>query len=405
MTFAARFLLIGLGWSVVVGLGLFATTDGTATWTATLMTMGLLVSGWVMAGLISAPKPGDDHLARQEAHSHQSVTEFIHLFDRCAEQCAVQFGNINDDVQRTQSLLADAIGHLTESFHGMTALTDEQRRIALEATSPGSDGDQLRQFDQFVADTSQVMGRIVDNVVTNSKLGVEVVDMTEGISNHTEKVRGLLTEISAIAKQTNLLALNAAIEAARAGEAGRGFAVVADEVRDLSARTTSFSQQINVLMETMKESVHQTERAIQRMAGQDMGFALESKKRVEEIVQAMDSQGKARREAIDQLVAGSDRVAEQVNRAITALQFQDMVSQLMSHVTRCVDGMRDSVEGMSTMGRSLCAVLDRADDIAAAESLKESAARIAASLERLTALQNGNPVGQQSYGHGDVELF
>lgn len=405
MNFAIRFLLTGLVWTSAVGIGMAVMVEGAPTWTTLLAAMGLVAGGWVVSGLVAAPKSADDAPAQPENRGQQWVVEFTSLFDRCAEQCSVQIGNINDDVARVQTLLADAIGELTESFHGMTALTEEQRRIALEATAPGRDGDSARQFDEFVADTSQVMGRIVDNIVTNSKLGVEVVDMTEGISNHTEKVRGLLTEIGAIAKQTNLLALNAAIEAARAGEAGRGFAVVADEVRDLSARTTSFSQQINVLMERMKESVHQTERAIQRMAGQDMGFALESKKRVEEIVHAMDIQGKARREAIDRLAADSDRVAEQLNRAVTALQFQDMVSQLMSHVTRSVDAMRDTVGAMSAMAGSLPGVLARPNDVSAAQAMKDNAAKIAASLERLASLQERNPVAQQNLGHGDVELF
>jgi hypothetical protein len=67
--------------------------------------------------------------------------------------------------------------------------------------------------------------------------------------------------------------------------------------------------------------------------------------------------------------------------------------------------MRDSVDGMSAMGRSLCTALERADDQAALDAMKESAARIKASLERLEALQEKNPVGQQSLSHGDVELF
>jgi methyl-accepting chemotaxis protein len=63
---------------------------------------------------------------------------------------------------------------------------------------------------------------VVDSVIMNSKLGMELVELTDRISKRAKEVESILTEIAGIAKQTNLLALNAAIEAARAGEAGRG---------------------------------------------------------------------------------------------------------------------------------------------------------------------------------------
>ncbi|MDP2751185.1 MAG: methyl-accepting chemotaxis protein [Rhodocyclaceae bacterium] len=254
------------------------------------------------------------------------ILETRQLLETCAQKTQEQLTEIRGELEGTRLQLSSAIDGLTTSFQSMGVLTTEQRETAMSVIA-GDSEDGALSFDDFVTNTSTVMTKVVDNVIGNSKLGMELVELTDGISDHTRSVQNILSEIGSIAKQTNLLALNAAIEAARAGEAGRGFAVVADEVRDLSARTTQFSQQINTLMQSMRESVHKTEEAIRHMASQDMSFAFESKQRVNDIISAMQAQNMTRVLAIGKLVNGSTAVETQVNRAITALQFQDGVSQ------------------------------------------------------------------------------
>ena len=401
-----KFILGGALWTLLValGAGMFPEILGASS----VLTVLVVAAGWLVAGLI-VPRGGEsDDSWGSGGHCCQEralIDEFTGLLDECVRQCAVQFSSIQGDVERTQTLLGDAISELTTSFEGMNGLTNEQRTVAVGVTGSVGEGESVRQFDEFVATTSQVMGQGVDNIVNNSKLGMELVEMTDGIALHARRVQGILSEIGAIAKQTNLLALNAAIEAARAGEAGRGFAVVADEVRDLSARTTQFSQQINVLMQTMQGSVHQTEEAIQRMASQDMTFALESKTRVEEIVKAMEDQNRIRKIAIERLADGSAKVSAEVNRAVTALQFQDMVSQLLGHIGRRVTALVGVLDQLSSLGQTLRVDAERKDAGAAIAALREETAKLAASLAKMTHIGNSNPVGQQNFGQGDVELF
>ncbi|HZV55136.1 MAG TPA: methyl-accepting chemotaxis protein [Rhodocyclaceae bacterium] len=407
MSIIGNAILAGVAWTLAVGAGLVAFSDAGSAWGGGLAAVTLVAVGWA-AIVVMAIRGATGERKDAEAAcglERELIGEFTELLDECVRQSSGQFSNINGELERTQTLLADAIKQLTSSFEGMNALTHEQREIAVGVTGAAGEGDTVNQFDEFVVNTSQVMGQVVDNVVANSKLGMELVEMTDGIAKHAQRVQGILTEIGAIAKQTNLLALNAAIEAARAGEAGRGFAVVADEVRDLSARTTQFSQQIGVLMQTMQHSVRLTEQAIQRMAGQDMTFALESKLRVEEIVQSMEDQNKVRKVAIDRLAAGSSRVEEQVGRAVTALQFQDMVSQLMGHVGRRVEALEAILVELSDLGQTLRADAEKCDAGAAITALRQETARIAVNLGKLANLTSSNPVGQQSFGQGDIELF
>ncbi|MTD32703.1 methyl-accepting chemotaxis protein [Paludibacterium denitrificans] len=103
----------------------------------------------------------------------------------------------------------------------------------------------------------------MDKVAHEVQSIVQTVDALQtsmsGLASHSEEIRGIVAVIRDIADQTNLLALNAAIEAARAGEQGRGFAVVADEVRKLAERTANSTTEIAQMIDSV---VQQTEQAI-----------------------------------------------------------------------------------------------------------------------------------------------
>jgi methyl-accepting chemotaxis protein len=366
-----------------------------------------LAIAWRASTLLTMHEQGASISVRAARHEeeHALMAEFHNLLRETTQQFTAQFAAARGEIVRVQNLLGEAIDNLTHSFQGMHSLTEEQRELTISVTSGVTDGDTSVRFDEFVRDTSSVMQRVVDSIIGNSKLGMELVELTDQIARHAQKVQGILSEIGAIAKQTNLLALNAAIEAARAGEAGRGFAVVADEVRDLSARTTQFSQQINGVMQSMQISVQQTETAIQSMASQDMTFALESKEQVENIIRTMERQNSARVAAIGALGGSANAVESLVGRAITALQFQDMVSQLLLHIARRLDAMDEVMRQFMALGAALDQEAANDNVHGAIASLRAEQGKIAAALQGIEAQTDHNPVDQKAMTQGDIELF
>lgn len=395
---------------VITGLALTAAGAGvvvmlqpsgiTAGWVAAMAVLASIIWSLLMLGLKAAPEPVE---AQSDQASRESVNRaLLELLGECSARFIGQSRMIDEENGRMQKILSDAIAELTDSFHGMHSNVADQQRLALSLTDAASSSGGGNRFDHFIEETSGTMQRIVDTIVANSKAGMELVELTDGIARRTHEVERILSAIGGIAKQTNLLALNAAIEAARAGEAGRGFAVVADEVRDLSTRTAQFSDEIAKVMAGMGDVVRETETAIERMASQDMTFALESKQRVEEVVGRVQQISNDRSHVIEQLGRSAGKVDVEVNRAVTALQFQDLVSQLIGHVGRRVEALRGSAQTIESLRKALEA---NPDDAGVIQRVRDDLIRLGEHLDTHDVSGKHNPVAQQALTHGDIELF
>jgi methyl-accepting chemotaxis protein len=146
--------------------------------------------------------------------------------------------NCDEQSSRTSSVAA--------AINQLGAAAQEIARNAAQASHQASDARGLAEDGQQVVDrTIQAMNTLSDMLSTSS---VNI----ETLNSKTVNIGQILEVISSISQQTNLLALNAAIEAARAGEAGRGFAVVADEVRNLAHRTQESAQQVQTMIEELQ---------------------------------------------------------------------------------------------------------------------------------------------------------
>ena len=398
-------ILIGAGWSVLV-LSVLLLLEPVARSGTIVSALLLLVVGWLIAASIAARHAIDEgsFVAARQAergvieHSSQAII-------RVSSEFSEQIKEVRGEVSRAQSIFDEAIGGLISSFHGINGQVQRQHSLGLQIVSGVEGSGGVGEFEQFASKTSDTLRQFVDSVIENSRVAMSLVEMTERIAAQMREVRGRLGEIEGIAKQTNLLALNAAIEAARAGEAGRGFAVVADEVRDLSGRTNHFSQQIREALATMQGQIEASEKAIHHMAAQDMTFALTSKGDVEVAMSGIEAMNQRTGDSVAELNQIAEQVESSVNQAIVSLQFQDMVTQLLSHVMRRLDLMDEVVSDEEQMAVALGNTGDPDATMRTLDTLREHVDTLS---QKLMALKKGvdhNPVRQTGYSSGDVELF
>ncbi|MGY2291237.1 methyl-accepting chemotaxis protein [Pseudomonas sp. SDO528_S397] len=344
-----------------LGLGLLAAVAG-------------LLLVWLMARSVTRPILGVAHMLEDIASGEGDLTR------RLAYDKRDELGELAGWFNRFLDKLQPVIAQVKRSVQDARGTADQSASIATQ-TSAGME-QQYRQVDQ-VATASHEMSATAQDVARSAaqaaqaardadqatRQGLSVIDRTttsidslaadmntamgqiEGLAADSEKIGSVLEVIRAIAEQTNLLALNAAIEAARAGEAGRGFAVVADEVRNLARRTQESVEETRVVIEQLQSGT-------------------------QEVVSSM---GKRHRQA-----QGS---VEQVGQAVTALR---QIGDAVTVITDMNLQIASAAEQQSAVAEEINSNVATIRDVT--ESLSEQAnesARVSQALNSLANQQQG----------------
>jgi methyl-accepting chemotaxis protein len=204
-----------------------------------------------------------------------------------------------------------------------------------QATAKGMSGQQGLSGVMDFANSE--LGQLVQTLRNAISQRDELLTEIANLSEITNELSTMGADVAGIASQTNLLALNAAIEAARAGEHGRGFAVVADEVRTLSSRSGETGSRIGKRIQQANAALQKTLDRTTEYAAQDDERLTNSEASIVEVLNQFQQSSQRIMQSAGALESDSAQVQHSVEEVLVNLQFQDRVGQILSHVTQDIE--------------------------------------------------------------------
>lgn len=300
------------------------------------------------------PVEGNDELTLLAKGFNTFISKIqISIIDvtEASEQLSLSAKDVANQAQQTLSdsqLQKDQTMMVVAAINEMGATVNEIAANAAQAADTARDADTGSSSGQVVVlrarDTINQLSDDVDSVG----------EVIESLAVHTKSIGGILDVIRAVSEQTNLLALNAAIEAARAGEAGRGFAVVADEVRNLASRTATSTNEVQIMIDKLQA---EASRAVDAMT--------QSRTRSQEGVIAVD-------EASQSLSGISEQIGQITDMNIQVAAATEEQSTVVEDINRNVTEINDitqrtadTAEAVAQASQSLIHLAHRLDTLVA----------------------------------------
>ena len=309
---------------------------------------------------------------------------------------AQDLATARSEVSQVRSLFSDSIRSLQASFKELDGLIQSQQRQVTDLLSTVGGSSGKGSVESFLEELGPLLRSLTEILTNVTDKGADGARRVDALTNDLGETFRLLRNFESVEAQTNMLALNATIEAARAGEQGRAFGVVAQEVRNLSKSSKELNARISEQLSRARSRMADVRQLLVESVPEDSASARQSRERIDDLLGRLDAVDQRMVDGLAQIERVSHEVAERVAVAVRALQFEDIVGQLLGCMDRRLERLEAALHGIQAVAAS---------PDSESEALSSRLQGQLAEVVRSYSVPVNSPVVQTSMDAGSIELF